>query len=527
MRPARVPLAVAGRCRVAADVLRSKLGTGAWFVLHALWALRGARDGTTHVTNGGLSRVRGFAPISPRAARHAVERLRAAGLVESVGWQRRRVAVGACVGERVVCVRRVRGAPAEGALGADAVVFVPRETVDWLGGASSWGGARPGAGRPPSDPSRCDPKRAARERDTAAGVAPLENVIKRGNPRIQEGHTPPNSSGAPDILCTSGVPIPVNRLASLGDAAALTTRSAAVVPCSNSGGPNLGSGPLGMLHRGVAPELVGAAPVESVGGIPPPDGPSSGREGPSGALSPLGGCNPPSGAARPSSGALLSETWAPRPKGHVLPSTPLSGLPPPPWALVGVAAVPNPPTLDTSMTDRERAIRLADAYRGAVRARLRLDAFAFKRGDVTRSKHYPTLVEAAAFMLAHELAPAAWCAWSCDVWRQYAGGRKPPPIPWVFGAKRLAERRGWFEAEEGAYTGGRVSYGPEQSRLVQRYLAARLEIDRAGAFASPEGVFAKWFPGDAYERAVERARVEVERASTSLRRDADMGVFLW
>lgn len=212
-----------------------------------------------------------------------------------------------------------------------------------------------------------------------------------------------------------------------------------------------------------------------------------------------------------------------------MPTSVLDGAPPLPWMLVGVATVPNPPNLEPDMRPTERAVRLADAYRGAVESRFSAQALghAFRRGAISNSKHFELLLEAAQFMIDHELAPAAWAAWSCDIWKIHNTPLKPPPVAWVFGTKRLAERRGWFEAEEQSYLGGTVKYGPVQTALLKRYMSLRFAIHDAGAWDDPGPLVARYFPEDSYDRAVKAAQQEVKQTRERLREAADTGTFMW
>lgn len=482
MRPKGVPLAVSGRARVRIADLRQKLGDAAWWTLQALWRLRDVR-GETHVTNRGLATgAAGFAPLAFRVVRKACARLKSAGLLFCLGRQPRDVKRGRATVSLRVIVRRVLGAPAEGDLGAKEMVFVPGRTTTWLESASSWGGVRSGSGG-----YRHGARRSQQEGPVCQQEGPISGlgeVSKRGRRSIS-GKYP--------------LGVPANLLASLGDAA---------LRVEDDEGAVLG---FGSIPDGASSD---ASVVE--------------RNGASGGLS---GPTPPEGTPEPSAGPLgasLREGGGSRPKAPVMPTSPLPGTPPAPWVLIGVAKTPNPPILDPDMREREMVLALVSAYRSAATNRFgKLPKFAFGRGDVTKSRHYPMLAAAARFMLGHELAPAAWCAWSCDIWRTYNTESKPPPVAWVYGEKRLAERRGWFEREEGGYLGGRVVCGPRQNALLRRYMTMRHAVDAEEAWYAPGGVFDRFFPGDTYERAVEAAKAEVVASTAKLREQVDGGAFLW
>lgn len=217
-----------------------------------------------------------------------------------------------------------------------------------------------------------------------------------------------------------------------------------------------------------------------------------------------------------------------RERPPVLPTSALRDVPPPPWELVGYATVPYPPLLEADMSATEAAIRISDAYRGAVTRYMQLDVrWAFGRGAFQRSRFWKVLLAARDAMLEREIPPAAWAAWSVNVWRIFGSTKRPPPVPWLLGAGRIVERSGWFEREAGAYMGGRIVNGPKKLALLERYARMRRAIDVARAWASPAEVVERFFPGDAFDRAVEAARAEVVATQAKLRTDVDMGVFVW
>jgi hypothetical protein len=489
---------VAGRTQVRAADLKAKLGDPAWYVLQQLWKLR-AKDGETHVTNAGLARgAAGYVRQAVRVINKACERLAKAGLVKLLGRRPRQVPRGvAVVTLRVVC-RRVHGAPAEGALGAELFCFVPAATARWIDGAATWGGKRIGAGRP--------------------------TRIQEGEVFFQEGEiSGPGTEfkrGSRSLFSSPFFLGPDHPETSFQDAAA--RGGASVLGLLPGGESDPTDAPESPRRKGTAVERNGAAlassdPTLGVDLIQTPER---------------------------NVGLRLAGTPGNRPKAPSVPTAPLPGTPPPPWTLVGLAAVPNPPDLDPEMKPTERTNFLASAFNGAVASRFPGYGDAFRSGSIRangvllsapvraartlhKSKDYALLVEAAQFMLDHEIAPAAWAAWSCDMWKVHHTTKKPPPVAWVFGTKRLAERRGWFEAEERSYMGGSVKYGRVQEKLIRRYLTMRFEIHNACAWDDPAPFVAKWFPDDLFERMVAAAKAEVARAQEKLRAAADRGEFLW
>ncbi len=453
--PTAVLPTVAGRSRVRVEALRKKLGDAAWWVLRRLWTVRD-RNGATHVTNNGLANMRGWVVEALRVVRKACARLKLAGLIEVVGWHDHRVPYGRGMITRQVFVRRVRGAPATGTLGAELFVDVPAVTAAWLSTACSWGGAR----------ARKKPE-----------IAADESRIKGGRPAVKRGRPPELQEGPPISYISSGV----------SDSALLTSS---------------------------AETAVGATAAS----VPPSAGDRSwlAEEGPTG---------------RAATTTTLGEGLGVPTRGAppVLPTTPLRGAPPAPWGLVPLVTLPGPPRLEAGMSDTEAAVRIATAYNEAVRARFgAVQKFiAWGNGPIQKSKHWSMLCKVRKILEEHEIAPIAWAAWSCDIWREYNTSTAPPPVAWVFGPKRVAERRGWFESSAGAYAGGRIIMTPAKRKLVESWTRMRLTIDRAQAWADPSAIADEFFPGDSFARLVALARDEAATEQASLRSRADRGVFLW
>ena len=465
MSAAGLSTALTGAAPVRTSVLRDKLGASAWFLLQAMWRCRDWETGETRATNTGLSRAPGFAPLALRVVRKAAARLKAAGLVECVGWRRRVVRSGFRDVSQLVYVRVVRGGSAFGVPGSDALTFVPEVTRAWLKTACGWGGAR-----------RSKPAESRRKKD-------------------QEG---------PPMPVQEGPPIYSKSISSLSQS---PERTAGASPATIS---PVGPEALDAAHRLGGPRAVRAllasfeeptpavTPAPRVRNVPPPTEKELGGA--------LGGNHP-----------------APRTAGTKKPKEiPVY----PGFAEVGWPVVPPPPLLAPAAGPIERAAALLKAYRGAVKSRYGVDPWG-ARGPAATHRHYRALVEASEALVERKIAPAAWAAWSCDAWRTFKGGKRPPPIPWVFSAKRIDERAGWFASEESGYTGGKVVAGPKYLELLRRYQAARFAVDRAGPDERPRRVFERFFPGDAYPRLLAEARAEVAWTVDSLRKQADLGVFLW
>jgi hypothetical protein len=433
---AGLSVALTGAAPVRTSLLREKLGASAWYLLQAMWRCRDWETGETTATNAGLARAPGFAPLALRVVRKAAARLKAAGLVECVGWRVRVVRSGWRDVRRLVYVRVVRGGSAFGVPGSDALTFVPEATRAWLRTASGWGGAR---------------------RSKSAETRQKRN---------QEGPTMRVQEGPPIYKTKRSIP-EQESLRTAGASPATFPEEAREVP-------------------------------KRTRNVPPPTEAELGGG--------LGGNHPTPRTARTK-----------KPKE----------IPPyPGFAEVGWPVLPPPPLLDPKAGPVERAAALLKAYRGAVKSRYGVDPWP-ARGPAATHKNYRALVEASEVLVERKIAPAAWAAWSCDAWKSFKGGKRPPPIPWVFSAKRVDERAGWFASEESGYTGGKVVAGPKYRELLRRYQAARFAVDRAGPDERPRRVFERFFPGDAYPRLLAEARAEVARTVDNLRKQADLGAFLW
>ncbi len=209
--------------------------------------------------------------------------------------------------------------------------------------------------------------------------------------------------------------------------------------------------------------------------------------------------------------------------------------------MMATPRVPPPPLLDLAIDDASAAHWLARYFRGAVISRTGEPCYILCRCDLKASRYYRPLVAAAVVFREQEIAPAAWAAFSCDVWRSYsAKRRKVPPINWVFAAGRIEERLGWFRREEGSYRGGRLLFSEEQAELLRRVEAVtrlmlpalRKEVaagrrPTAGLLASVGcDLLDEWLPGG-FDDWLIRARRAGERDAERIRLMVDQGEFVW
>lgn len=206
-------------------------------------------------------------------------------------------------------------------------------------------------------------------------------------------------------------------------------------------------------------------------------------------------------------------------------------------AIVPAVTVPGPPMLKHGAALEEHARAVALSYRGGVEKRYRAPCWAFDfRKPLSASKFYGELCLGATALCERAIAPAAWVAFSIDVWRRYVAPamppkvqRTPPAVGWVFSPDRIAERADWFAAERVRYEGGQLYVGDAHRDLLrvwqrmQRDLLCHMPTDATAAAA----VVRRHFPGRAYAKAVERACDEAEYARTLLQQSLTRGDFLW
>jgi len=199
-------------------------------------------------------------------------------------------------------------------------------------------------------------------------------------------------------------------------------------------------------------------------------------------------------------------------------------------SLLGAAIVPDPPLLDASLDDLQRATLLVKIYRQVVENRTKERCFAFSRGALSQSKHYGMIVKAAKAFIERGISPAAWIAWCIDTAKHNAEERgedfKLPPLTVIFSAKSIKTPRGWFSRIAPSYAGGRVVVGRKQRSLFDRYSRMRLALDQENAWKSPEPVIARFFP-DGYDQAVADVKAEIVATQAQLRSRVAAGEIFW
>jgi hypothetical protein len=177
--------------------------------------------------------------------------------------------------------------------------------------------------------------------------------------------------------------------------------------------------------------------------------------------------------------------------------------------------LPSPPRLPGGLTDLEAAEWLVKSFRGAAKVRTKKTCWMLaKRGSVEKSKHLPMLVQAARKLEADEISPAAWTAFSFDVWlandngKQRRGTPRLPPLAWVFSVKRMDERVDWFYDELAGYRARRVLFTRPAQDLLRRFAAFQVALRRRDIDGETvEVIVGRFFPGDLYDRMLAAAKV--------------------
>lgn len=205
-------------------------------------------------------------------------------------------------------------------------------------------------------------------------------------------------------------------------------------------------------------------------------------------------------------------------------------IPPRPDAsLIKAVRTPSPPKVAPTATDQEAAATLLATYWGMVDTKWPGIKRARKPGDPRKNKSYKALVRAAHVMREEGIAPSSWCLFSADAWRAAALTEGPPTVAFVFSENRLRERLDWFAESEANYDGHTVIYSPEWMHLASLHREMWRHLTRE----NPENrlrlleVVDRFFPGDTYDRLLDRAR----NAQAKLQRDVDAmiarGVIFW
>ena len=226
----------------------------------------------------------------------------------------------------------------------------------------------------------------------------------------------------------------------------------------------------------------------------------------------------------------------------------------PPYPGVDViepAFLPQPPQLNPKHVEPQHALRIAVGYRCAVEHAYG-QCFLFRNATqltLLADKHFPALVEAVPKMLEYKLAPAAWTAFSIEVWRRYVvQGRdrswdstpserrtrkdSPPPVKWVFAGKRLEERTDWFAFVESKFRGGRMVISPAHHELLRRHNAMRADLfelckSEPALLETVQAIVKKHYPDTTVKRLTAKAEEDTLVQQDQWTKDLARGKWLW
>lgn len=203
----------------------------------------------------------------------------------------------------------------------------------------------------------------------------------------------------------------------------------------------------------------------------------------------------------------------------------------PPWGKHGLPlwpghevmfplTTPPPPRLPSGLSDNDAAWWLLKAYRGACESRYRSPCnILVRRQQFEASKYKGMLIKAAQRLRDAEIAPAAWAAWSTDVWRAAQGKDKTvrgtpkfPPLNWVYSQSRMDERTGWFRHEEGAYMTPRVGYTAAARKALEGFQTLAFDVqwamNRGEKDEHLRKVADKYLPGDGWNNLLPKINAQ-------------------
>jgi hypothetical protein len=138
------------------------------------------------------------------------------------------------------------------------------------------------------------------------------------------------------------------------------------------------------------------------------------------------------------------------------------------------------PPLAPNMGDIYYVGHLAAAYRSAVQAIYGVRDFTMTKGEIKKSRYFPMLVEAATFLVEHEIPPASWAEWCVN--KAHEQGRPKPPLALVFNPGLLKKRHGWFSHEAGSR-----GYSVKIARPYMEQMHRRQEAQNLQRGMTPEG----------------------------------------
>jgi hypothetical protein len=175
--------------------------------------------------------------------------------------------------------------------------------------------------------------------------------------------------------------------------------------------------------------------------------------------------------------------------------------------------IPAPKLLAPELNDRQRVKFLAGAYRAVLKRRYTITSRYMSSTTLALESHadFPKLVWLAGEMVTARVAPLAWVLFSFDAWtwtERGKGKRSSPPTKWVWSKKRWKDQQEWFADER--YNTVQLRTAPDAAALWRDWRCMWFELLRRAPTSRDEiaQVVDRWFPGDAFERRLTRARTQ-------------------
>jgi hypothetical protein len=474
---------LAGTEVIDGRVLRAKLGASATAVWTTLLSYR-QDNGWAWPLRRTLALVAG---LTESQVKRALEKLRACGLVEDEGLRR----LAGAHTDDPVWVWVVLGQPCDA---GGRLVRLARKTKAAIERLVPRGGKRPGAGRPVGV---VETTPRAKKQPAARAVAVESNCtgLESNRPVYPERpyHPSPPKGGPGDRVTAPPAP--------LG----------------------------GLPSGGLRPRLDVVAEIEQRAASPAP------RKVPKDAAP------PPEEPVDETNDPVLGVTLSGSGRGAALHADFLAWVAdavqagrlldnPATLGFMGVP-LPSPPKLDPSQSMRDRCTQVVRAYRGAIESRYGGRCWVLAQGDIQRSKFFAPLCAAVRALEAHEIAPAAWASWSVDVWRsQESKPTAQPPLLWVFGAKRIDERHGWYRSVTGDGNTQRIVVPAALASLRQRWGRMMRVLWTRYHGGRPDDLLREvteaFFP-NGFDQELADVRADLDHSRVRLLRAVEEGVWCW
>lgn len=459
-----VPESVSGTELVSIEELSKMLGRPAWRVWECLLHRRD-RWGITHATRSGIANAEGYEPMSDRMVKKGLTRLRAAGLVEDMGW-------GSIVVENEgeshridVFKRRVLGARIRRLKGYKKhYALVPVITLEWMQTAFAHGGVRPNSGRKKSLATlqKEDLRRArALARNTVYGLSyPRNNV---------------NTVGL-DTRFVGMVPYGV-------DCAVLDQKGPAI---KISQGSILSNYDQGLFLRCAQKETAAL-------------------------IAPLARFAPDADTVLVTPGERRSKL--------PLITTPITSISAPPWMLdLPMIEIQPPPLLDKDFGPRRSKSLVARLYRSAFINRFNTSKGAsacFARGE----KIDRLITEMIKRFKRKQVSPGSWFAWCFDVAIEYELKVEPW---WVLSPSRFDKKLDWFHETHAIETGRRIMVAAHRE-LYERWRKVNHAARVAQSEHDIQDAVREHLPPDVHDRLVAKVHEQVAKLQPIYDRLAQSG----